>query len=395
LEVLETVYDLGIDKHAAFRGIARAAADATSTGPIGVCTYHPADGLPDLGASHFERADEQYVLTFVQGARSLPRVMRHSLLSLAPTVITAQSEHVDRFPSRLRSNVREMILLTIMGNTGDGGSLSVAFGDPKVRNWSPALLHQAGMIAQHLAAAWRLRAALSHGDVAPVIAAELRTDGAALDLSREASTRTARDRLRHAVIRRERARAGRRSSDELDLWPALVAGRWSLIDAYTASGIRYIVAYENPSGAASLRALTEREQVVLEHVLAGRSGKWIALELGVSEPTVARTFHLALRRLGAADAVGLAGARRALFEPLADLGSGSSLAMARQARTAHFLATLSSAERAVVAELMTGRSVAEVARSRGTSPRTVAHQLTSLYAKLGVSSHRELIALFA
>jgi DNA-binding NarL/FixJ family response regulator len=394
LEVLETAYDLGIDKHAALRGIARAAADATSTGPIGVCTYDPVDGLPDVSASRFERADERYVRTFEQGARSLPRVMRQSLLALAPTVITARSEHVDGFPSHLRSSVREMILLTIMGNTGDGGSLSIALGDPKVRRWSPALVHQAGMIARHLAAAWRLRAALSPGGAVPAIAAELRTDGTASELGREASTRTARDQLRHAVLRRERARTERRSRDELDLWPALVAGQWSLVDAFTASGSRYVVAYENPPGAASLRALTEREQVVLDHVLAGRSGKRIALELGISEPTVARTFRVALRRLGAADAVVLASARKARFEPLADAGSGSTLAMARQARTAHFLAPLSSAERAIVAELMIGRSVVEVARSRGTSPRTVAHQVTSLYAKLGVASHRELVALF-
>jgi len=154
----------------------------------------------------------------------------------------------------------------------------------------------------------------------------------------------------------------------------------------------YVVVYENPPRADSLRALTEREQVVLDHVLAGRSGKWIALELGVSEPTIARIFHLALRRLGAADARVLAGVRHALFEPLADIGGGSRLAMARQARAARVLVQLTSAERAIVAELMRGRRVAEIARSRGTSPRTVAHQITSLYAKLGVSSHRELVA---
>jgi DNA-binding CsgD family transcriptional regulator len=49
----------------------------------------------------------------------------------------------------------------------------------------------------------------------------------------------------------------------------------------------------------------------------------------------------------------------------------------------------------VATELLAGRSPAEVARSRGTSPRTVAHQITSAYAKLGVSSHRELVTLFA
>lgn len=33
--------------------------------------------------------------------------------------------------------------------------------------------------------------------------------------------------------------------------------------------------------------------------------------------------------------------------------------------------------------------------SRAFQLRTVAHQVTSVYAKLGVASHRELVALFA
>jgi DNA-binding CsgD family transcriptional regulator len=36
---------------------------------------------------------------------------------------------------------------------------------------------------------------------------------------------------------------------------------------------------------------------------------------------------------------------------------------------------------------------AAIARERGTSPRTVAHQISSSYQKLGVSSRREPVAL--
>ena len=44
--------------------------------------------------------------------------------------------------------------------------------------------------------------------------------------------------------------------------------------------------------------------------------------------------------------------------------------------------------------LLGGKRSAAIARERGTSPRTVAHQITSTYQKLGVSSRRELLALF-
>jgi DNA-binding CsgD family transcriptional regulator len=59
------------------------------------------------------------------------------------------------------------------------------------------------------------------------------------------------------------------------------------------------------------------------------------------------------------------------------------------------LAALTAAERAVTKLVLSGKSNAEIARQRGTSPRTIANQLASLYRKLGVRSRRELSARFA
>jgi len=83
-----------------------------------------------------------------------------------------------------------------------------------------------------------------------------------------------------------------------------------------ASRIRYIVAHENPTERARLRALSPREHSVLEFAVAGRSGKWIAFELQFFESAVTRTLGSALRTLGAANIAALAGVRNALFEPL-------------------------------------------------------------------------------
>lgn len=177
-----------------------------------------------------------------------------------------------------------------------------------------------------------------------------------------------------------------------ELWPALVAGQWTLLDAFTAGGTRYVVAYENPAGTAAVRALTQREQAVLDHVQAGRSGKWIALELGVSEPTVARALRAALRRIGIADLAALAGVPGARFEPLDGMTAGGPLAMAFATPMVRSLASLSHAERDIVAGLLSGKRVAAIARERGTSSRTVAHQIESIYHKMGVSSRRELVA---
>lgn len=72
--------------------------------------------------------------------------------------------------------------------------------------------------------------------------------------------------------------------------------------------------------------------------------------------------------------------------------SHDALAMARVAPVQRPLARLSDAERDVAMCLLGGMRRAVIARERGTSPRTVAHQIASIYPKLGISSHRELMA---
>lgn len=56
---------------------------------------------------------------------------------------------------------------------------------------------------------------------------------------------------------------------------------------------------------------------------------------------------------------------------------------------------LGPAERAVAALVLRGLANEEIARARGTSVRTVANQLASLFRKLGVSSRVQLAARLA
>jgi DNA-binding NarL/FixJ family response regulator len=55
-------------------------------------------------------------------------------------------------------------------------------------------------------------------------------------------------------------------------------------------------------------------------------------------------------------------------------------------------ATLTPAEHAIVTALESGKSNAEIARERGTSARTVANQIASVFRKLKVGSRAELVA---
>jgi DNA-binding CsgD family transcriptional regulator len=52
--------------------------------------------------------------------------------------------------------------------------------------------------------------------------------------------------------------------------------------------------------------------------------------------------------------------------------------------------SLTSAERDVVRRVLGGASNAQIARARGSSPRTVANQLVSIFRKLGIFSRTEL-----
>ncbi len=77
----------------------------------------------------------------------------------------------------------------------------------------------------------------------------------------------------------------------------------------------------------------------------------------------------------------------ALFEHAKYLVSSS-----RPSASENRNSTLTRAERAVVGRVIAGDSNVEIARRRGTSPRTVANQLATIFRKLGTRSRWELIA---
>ncbi len=59
------------------------------------------------------------------------------------------------------------------------------------------------------------------------------------------------------------------------------------------------------------------------------------------------------------------------------------------------LPRLTNRERALVTEILAGRSNRAIARNLGISEQTVRNQLTTLFRKAGVSSRLELAARFA
>lgn len=373
LLLLETAHDLSASSHDVMRGIARAARAALPNGPVAVARFDSHTRLdPDLVC--FEGADNDYISRFFEWQAMAPIAIRRYLRSLPPSVVNLYSSSCPRLPAEIAELARRLFPLCVIANASDGSGLYILFGSSCEREWFPAQLQYFDEIAKYLAVAWRIRRAL--------------------ESARSACEPDPRQALRHAVLAQDSRPVCSRPGGERVLWDDLLTGRWSVLDTFTNGGERHVVAYRNPDASATLRALPPRERAILELALAGRAGKWIAVELQLSESTVTRALQTARRRIGVCDSADLIGLRTAAFEPVAGLSPGIDLAMARLA-PARASQQLSDAERAVVTGILGGKRIAAIARDRGTSPRTVSNQLASIYKKLGVSSRREIIVLLA
>ncbi len=193
----------------------------------------------------------------------------------------------------------ELVVVNCSDATGRGLALFGTF-DGSV----PAVSRpRVSRLAAHVAAAHRLRAALVAAQPKQPEAV-LTPDGRLLDAQGEARGGTARQALQRHAQRVDRARSRKgRSVDPLDVWTALVEGRWSLVDRFERDGRRFLVALENAPDLRVRAPLAPKARAVLGLVVKGHSTKLIAYELGLTEAGVAwhikqlvRYFSVSSRR---------------------------------------------------------------------------------------------------
>lgn len=236
-------------------------------------------------------------------------------------------------------------------------------------------------IAIHLGAACRLatRPATLDG---PDVEAVLDWSGAVVDAN-SALGADARDCLGRAVRDLDRAKSRRVRRDPLaalDLWHALIAGRWSLVERVDTDGRQFVTARRNDPDPRGASRLTRRQRQVLFYASVGWSLKQMSYALGLAEGTITHHLRAALRTLGLPSRAELIRATSELA--LRAMGQSSSSADG---------AALSDAERTIAGRAAAGWSNERIAVSRGVSVRTVANQLTSIYRKLGVRDRHELV----
>ncbi|MFO0749721.1 MAG: helix-turn-helix transcriptional regulator [Myxococcota bacterium] len=261
----------------------------------------------------------------------------------------------------------------------------------------------------HLAAAVRLRGAFArHGGVDP--AAILTPDGRVVHATGVvAARRDVRARLADGVRQSERARGSERADAErsLDLWQALTAGRFSLVDRVERDGRRFVLALPNEVGGPSPFALSAREQAVVRWVLDGASNKVAAYAMGLSLGGFSGQLTRAMRKLhvrNRTELQTLAARSQGVPSSQADLTTRAlgyaavPLVAAPDAPRADAppeLAALAPGQRELLALVAEGLSNRAIGERLAVSPHTVRNRLATLSARLGGRSRSELARLLS
>lgn len=200
-----------------------------------------------------------------------------------------------------RFGFEDLIAINARDPTGRGCIVSLP---DRVRKQSQRTIRVYHRLAAHISAGFRLRRELAAiveqgADVTSRAEAVLSPNGHVEHAVGAAEPRPARDALQDALVRIEAARSRRSDpQDSVELWRALVSGRWSVVEHFERDGKRYYLAHKNDPELAPDLALTQRERQVLGYAELGHSDKLIAYSLGLSRSTVATLLARARRKLG-------------------------------------------------------------------------------------------------
>lgn len=186
------------------------------------------------------------------------------------------------------------------------------------------------------------------------------------------------------------------------VWRKIRHGELLLVDTF-CSELRHFVVLTD---AAERRPACSMDCDLLERVLLSDSQKRVAIDSGVAESTLSMQAQRALQAIGARFAPSKAPLVLAFLVSAAERDS---IHQARESRLANgaqqcrvislarpelrLASALTAAEYHVLCRLVEGLSYAQIAAERGTTTRTVANQVASLFRRLHVSGRGQLISL--
>jgi DNA-binding NarL/FixJ family response regulator len=195
-----------------------------------------------------------------------------------------------------------------------------------------------------------------------------------------------------------------REVDARAAWSGLWNGEWTILDHVTGAPSHTIVCEGAPRGPTT-RLLSRSEIRLALGRARGVPMKALAADSNRSTATVRTTLATVKDKLKLRCEAQLVllfggGAYNDDFIPppsgleakIAGRGAAERLLLHYPCPPWRLPPTLSASERTVVRNILDGASQRDVARARGTSQRTVANQMASVFRKVGVGSRVELFA---
>jgi DNA-binding NarL/FixJ family response regulator len=187
------------------------------------------------------------------------------------------------------------------------------------------------------------------------------------------------------------------------IWRGLLQGELRVVDSFFTRDRCGIVTARNVEAPGL--PLSSRRAAVLESLLCGVGQKCIAIELQLAASTVAVAAKAAFEQLGgygrpsrahpvlmlAATASRLPDVRVTASETLLLSETSERRVVGMRRPELSLVGTLPRAELEVITQLVEGRCHEQIAEARGTSTRTTANQIATIFRRLGVSGRGELM----
>ena len=188
------------------------------------------------------------------------------------------------------------------------------------------------------------------------------------------------------------------------LWSSLLDSEERIADAFFTPERCYLILEGTPSPMAPL---TDRRRSLLERMLRGECQNSVGIELGLAPSTVAVHMREGLRFIGMhvkpsrCHPLPMAAALAAGAAPGAESWTAASSILIDEGRPLRVVSLqrpevllvdeLPTAELDVVRGLVEGNGYDDISQRRGTTVRTIANQISSVFRKYRVSGRNELV----
>jgi DNA-binding CsgD family transcriptional regulator len=317
IDLTEAAYDFEVSDDQWLRGLLERGLPVFEQG-LGVAGYEygrpPGGGDVTLLGMHVASGREDFADRHMRALSTTdPEVLRRQLRPGCATTGSdaveepGQEAELEHYLSHV-DYCKDVLYITAVDPKGSGIAIvapleeRTALTPRQARRWQ--------MIASHVSAGHRLRRRLKRADWQQQhhtdlpFNAEAVLDGESLrptELAGEAQKLDRPQSLREAALRLDRARgAMRRENPEkaLEIWQALVRGRWSMVDWFDSDGRRLVLAIPNSPDLNDPRGLSARESQVVTYAAYGDTNKIIAYRLGLSRSRVSLLLRSAMEKLG-------------------------------------------------------------------------------------------------